>query len=51
MTPIKPVSNPHVCRILAAAWAALPTEETYAMLAKARELGWLVPPALAAKFT
>lgn len=35
MTPIKPVSNPHVCHILAAAWAALPTEETYAMLAAA----------------
>lgn len=33
MTPIKPVSNPHVCRILAAAWAALPTDKTYAMLA------------------
>lgn len=33
MTPIKPVADPHVCRILAAARAALPTEETYAMLA------------------
>ena len=33
MTPITPVSNPHVCRILSAAWAALPTEDVYAMLA------------------
>lgn len=35
MTPIKPVSSPHVCRILAAEWVALPTEETYAILAAA----------------